>query len=177
MKKKRFSNPLDIEVTSPYLWRQFRKNQNFCFYGSKGTFPDLWASRSWNKKRFLQPPQHRSHWYGPVASIMEKSKFLFLRSQRHKSGLVSSTVMKKEKEIDFPNLLDIEVTGPDLWRHFLKNGNFCFYGPKGTGPDLWASRSWKKKKKRFPQSPRHQNHRSRPVASVSEKSKFLFLWA
>ena len=39
--KKVFSNPLDIEVTAPDLWRQFQKNQNFSFYDSKLTGPDL----------------------------------------------------------------------------------------------------------------------------------------
>ena len=28
-KKKKFPNPLDIEVTDSDLWRQFRKNRNF----------------------------------------------------------------------------------------------------------------------------------------------------
>ena len=41
-----------------------------------------------------------------------------------------------EKEKDFLIPHDIEVTGPDLWRHFWKNQNFCFNGPKGTGPNL-----------------------------------------
>ena len=40
-KKKDFSNPLDIEVTGLKLWCQFQKNQNFCFFGPKGTGPDL----------------------------------------------------------------------------------------------------------------------------------------
>ena len=40
-KKKKFPNPLDNEVTCPYLWHQFRKNQNYCFYGAKGTGQDL----------------------------------------------------------------------------------------------------------------------------------------
>ena len=35
--KKDLVNPLDIEVTGPDLWWQFRKNQNFCFYVPKGT--------------------------------------------------------------------------------------------------------------------------------------------
>ena len=35
--KKDFLNSLDIEVTGHYLWRQFWKNQNFGFYGPKGT--------------------------------------------------------------------------------------------------------------------------------------------
>ena len=39
--KKHFLNPLDIEVTGPNLWRQFRKNKSFYFYGPKGTDPDL----------------------------------------------------------------------------------------------------------------------------------------
>ena len=43
---------------------------------------------------------------------------------------------EKKKKIDFPNLLDIEVTSQDLWRKFLKNQNFSFNGPYGTGPDL-----------------------------------------
>ena len=30
-KKKKFCNHLNIEVTGPDLWRQFWKNQNFCF--------------------------------------------------------------------------------------------------------------------------------------------------
>ena len=42
----------------------------------------------------------------------------------------------KKKKKDFSKPLDIEVTGQDLWRQFQKNKNFCFYGPKGTGPDL-----------------------------------------
>ena len=51
----------------------------------------------------------------------------------------------------FPQLLDIEVKSLDLWRQFRKNQNYCFYCPKGTEPDLLASRSLKKKKKkRFP---------------------------
>ena len=36
----------------------------------------------------------------------------------------------EKKQKDFPNPLDIEATGPDLWRQFLKNLNFWFYGPK-----------------------------------------------
>ena len=40
-KKKKFSQPLDIEVSDPDLWCQFRKSPNFCFYGPKGTGPDL----------------------------------------------------------------------------------------------------------------------------------------
>ena len=40
-KKKDLSNPLDIDVTGPGLWRQFWKIQNFGFYGTKGTGPDL----------------------------------------------------------------------------------------------------------------------------------------
>ena len=40
------------------------------------------------------------------------------------------------KEKDFSNPLDIEVTGPDLCHQFWKKLNFCFYGPKGTGPNL-----------------------------------------
>ena len=40
-KKKDFPNSLDIDVTVPDLWRQFRKNQYFCFCGPKGTCPDL----------------------------------------------------------------------------------------------------------------------------------------
>ena len=44
--------------------------------------------------------------------------------------------MKKENKKDFPNALNIEVTGQDLWRQFRENKNFWFYGPNGTGPDL-----------------------------------------
>ena len=40
-KKKDFRNHLNIEVTDPDLWHQFRKNQNFCLYGSKITDTDL----------------------------------------------------------------------------------------------------------------------------------------
>ena len=37
-KKKRISrNSFDIEVTGQELCCQFRKNQNLCFYGPKGT--------------------------------------------------------------------------------------------------------------------------------------------
>ena len=43
---------------------------------------------------------------------------------------------EKKKKKDFTNTLDIEVTGQDLWHQFRKNQNFCFYGSKGTGPDL-----------------------------------------
>ena len=43
---------------------------------------------------------------------------------------------EKKNKKDIPNPLDIEVTGPDLWFQFRKNLNFCFYSPKGTGPDL-----------------------------------------
>ena len=39
--EKNFLNPLDIEFTCSDLWRQFQKNQNFCFYGPKGTGVDL----------------------------------------------------------------------------------------------------------------------------------------
>ena len=42
----------------------------------------------------------------------------------------------EKKKKDFHNPLDIEVTGPDLWRQFCKNQNFLFYVPKGTGLDL-----------------------------------------
>ena len=31
-----------------------------------------------------------------------------------------------EKKKDFPNPLNIEVTGLDLWRQFRKNQNFLF---------------------------------------------------
>ena len=42
-----------------------------------------------------------------------------------------------EKKIkDDSNNVVIEVKGVDLWRQFQKNKNFCFYGRKGTGPDL-----------------------------------------
>ena len=41
-----------------------------------------------------------------------------------------------KKKKNFPNPLDIEVTGPDLWRQFRKNKNFYFYGPYDTSPDL-----------------------------------------
>ena len=41
---------------------------------------------------------------------------------------------KKKKMISYE--LDIEVTGPELWCQFWKNENFCFYAPKGKGPDL-----------------------------------------
>ena len=40
-RKKDLPNPLDIKVTSPDLWSQFRKNQNLCFYNPKGTISDL----------------------------------------------------------------------------------------------------------------------------------------
>ena len=40
-KQKKIPNHLDIEVTGPDLLRQFRKNQNFCFYAPKFTAPDL----------------------------------------------------------------------------------------------------------------------------------------
>ena len=40
-KKKDFFKPLHIEVTGPDLWHQFRKNQNFWFYGKKDTGPDM----------------------------------------------------------------------------------------------------------------------------------------
>ena len=43
---------------------------------------------------------------------------------------------EKKKKKRFPNPLDIEVTGLELWRQFWKNENFCLYGPKGTGLDL-----------------------------------------
>ena len=39
--KKKFTNPFDIDVTSPQLWHQFWKNQKFWFFGPKGTGPDL----------------------------------------------------------------------------------------------------------------------------------------
>ena len=41
----------------------------------------------------------------------------------------------EKKKKDFPNLLDIEVTDPDLWHQFRKKC-FSFFGPKGTGLDL-----------------------------------------
>ena len=41
IKKEDFSNTLDIEVTGPEVWHQFRKNQNFSFNGPKGTGLDL----------------------------------------------------------------------------------------------------------------------------------------
>ena len=39
-KKRIYRILLDIEVRGPDLWRQFQKNQNFRFYGPKGTDPD-----------------------------------------------------------------------------------------------------------------------------------------
>ena len=41
-----------------------------------------------------------------------------------------------KKKKDFPNPLDIEVPGLNLWRQFQKYQKSCFYGRKGTGPDL-----------------------------------------
>ena len=40
-KEKKIPNPLDIEVTGPDLWRQFRKNQNFSVYCNKDTDLDM----------------------------------------------------------------------------------------------------------------------------------------
>ena len=40
-KKKIYPTPFDIAVTGPNLWRQFRRNQKFSFYGPNGTGPDL----------------------------------------------------------------------------------------------------------------------------------------
>ena len=61
---------------------------------------------------------------------------MVLKSQVHTCEFCSH-----EKKKDLPNPLDIEVTGKDPWRYFQKNENFSFYSPKGTGPDLRASRS------------------------------------
>ena len=49
---------------------------------------------------------------------------------------VGTCDLRCHEKKDFPNPFDMEVTGPDLWRQFKKNESFCFYGPKGTGPDL-----------------------------------------
>ena len=54
-KKKDFLNILDIEVTGQYLWRQFRKNQNFGFYGPKDIGLNLGASCYDKKKNFPNP--------------------------------------------------------------------------------------------------------------------------
>ena len=59
--------------------------------------------------------------------------FIVLKAQVRTSELHGH---KKKKKKGFPNPLNFEVTGPDLWRQFWKNQNFCFYGLKGTGPDL-----------------------------------------
>ena len=78
-----------------------------------------------------------------------------------------------EKEKDFSNRLAIEVTGPDNGINFGKIKIFVFKGLKAqvrTG-ELHGH----KKKKRFPQFPRHQSHRSEPLALILENSKF-FLW-
>ena len=61
---------------------------------------------------------------------------------------MSFVVMIKKK--DFPNPLDIEVTGLELWGQFWKKQNFCFYDPKGTGPPCELRSDKKKKKKYFP---------------------------
>ena len=58
---------------------------------------------------------------------------------------VSFAVMKKKK--DLPNPLDIEVAGPDLWRQFWKNQNFCFYGPNAQVRTCELCGHDKKKKK------------------------------
>ena len=34
-------NKISQPTQHPELWHQFRKNQNFCFYGPKGTCADL----------------------------------------------------------------------------------------------------------------------------------------
>ena len=74
MKKKiYFPNPHDIEVTGPDLRRQFRKNQNFCFYGSKGAG----EFRGHEKIKNPQPSQHRSHRSKPVTSMWENLNFCF----------------------------------------------------------------------------------------------------
>ena len=57
---------------------------------------------------------------------------MVLKAKVHTCELRGHEKMKE----DFPNPLNIEVTGPDLWRQFLKNQNLCFYGHKRTGPDL-----------------------------------------
>ena len=49
-----------------------------------------------------------------------------------------------------PNPFDIEVTGPDMWRQFQENSNFCFYGPIGTRSRPVSFAVMKKKKKDFP---------------------------
>ena len=52
-----------------------------------------------------------------------------------KAQVRNSELCSHEKKKEFPNPLDIEVTGPDLWRQFRKNKIF-FYGPKATGLDM-----------------------------------------
>ena len=62
---------------------------------------------------------------------------------------------KKKKKKDFPNPINIEVTGPDLWHQFRKYQNFCFYGPKGTVRtcELCGHEKEEEKKNRFTQPP------------------------
>ena len=49
---------------------------------------------------------------------------------------VQACERRDHEKKEFSNPIDIEVTGLDLWRQFWKKQNFCFYGPKGSGPDL-----------------------------------------
>ena len=66
---------------------------------------------------------------------------------------------KKKKKKDFPNFLDIEVIGPDLWRQFRKIKIFFFMILKAQVRKC-EHRSHEKKKKRFTQPPRHRSHKS-----------------
>ena len=87
---------------------------------------------------------------------------------------------EKKKKKDFPNPLDIEVTGPDLWPQLwenlnFENKNFVFMVlmAQFRACELRSD----KKKKRFSQPHRHRSHRSATVVSILEKSKFLVLWS
>ena len=62
--------------------------------------------------------------------------FMVLKAHIRTCELCGHAKKKKYIYIYFPNSIDIEVTGPELWHQFRENQSFCFYGPKGTGPDL-----------------------------------------
>ena len=54
-KEKDFAGPLDIEVKGPNLWRQVRKNLNFCFMVLNAQFR-TYELRGHEKKRDFPNP-------------------------------------------------------------------------------------------------------------------------
>ena len=101
--------------------------------------------------------------------------FMVVKAQVRNCELSGHDKRKK----DFPNSLDIEVTGPDLWRQFLKNQNFenqNFFMVLMAQVRTCELHGDKKNKKVSP-TPRLRSHRSGSMALFSEKYKFMVLWS